>query len=191
MSKGTHCGWIRLKSLLPVVNEAPDGSEVLLSREDSLPEGSRRDDLSQLVASSPICSASAAVPVLQSTGNSSDDTSRASAGVSSSATAGASSTAGAGTSTKRREPQNSRHRRQGSAVEQLVAVHKGESEAAAKADCKAHKMRKIMVRLQKEANAMNVSMVQLLVKFLDNKENNDSLNKECSEQLKVIFYYSR
>ncbi|XP_077500653.1 uncharacterized protein LOC144111274 isoform X2 [Amblyomma americanum] len=45
---------------LPVVNEAPDGSEVLLSLEDSLPEGSRRDGLSQIVASPPF-----AVPVLQ------------------------------------------------------------------------------------------------------------------------------
>ncbi|XP_077504811.1 uncharacterized protein LOC144114743 [Amblyomma americanum] len=96
---------------LPVVNEALDGSEVLLSWEDSLPEGSRRDDLSQLAASSPIYSASAAVPVLQSTGNSSGDTSRASAGTSKSATAGARSSAGAGTSAKRREPQKSRHKR--------------------------------------------------------------------------------
>ncbi|CAN7991993.1 unnamed protein product, partial [Ixodes hexagonus] len=63
----------------------------------------------------------------------------------------------------------SRKRRAGSAMQQLLTIHKEESQRAAKSEKRGYKLRKELLQLQRESNDMQGSMIRLMEAYFATK----------------------
>ncbi|CAN7996482.1 unnamed protein product, partial [Ixodes hexagonus] len=67
----------------------------------------------------------------------------------------------------------SRKRPAGSAMQQLLTIHKEESQRAAKAKKRGYKLRKDLLQLQRESNDMQGSMIRLMEAYFATKANKE------------------